>query len=556
YVSTVTETTNREPHTMIMNMIRDRKRLSHLFTLFAGVLLLLAACGEGAATPTAVVEGPEDAVQPTEAIEATDTVEPTEPAPSATPEPEETEAATEEPATATAEATEPAEEPTAEADDPTPEGREWAVDLELVADGFTAPLAIVPVDDGSGRHLVMDQTGLIYVLDEEGQVLDTPFLDVRERLVTLDEGYDERGLLGLALHPQYAENGRFFVYYSAPLRDEAPQEWNHTSHVSEFQVSADDENVADPGSERILMQIDQPQGNHDGGQIAFGPDGYLYIPLGDGGGANDTGEGHVEDWYEFNDGGNAQAPENLLGSILRIDVDDEGEEGQPYAIPQDNPFVEDEEVLDETWAYGFRNPFGISFDMEGDNELFVGDAGQDRWEEVSIVEAGGNYGWNVKEGTHCFDAANPGQDLEECPGETPDGQPLIDPVIEYLNGNQEGGLGLVVIGGNVYRGSALPNFVGNYFFGDWSTSFGEPDGTLLLALPPDTDDEQAQGETWPIQEVTIANAGDGRLNEYLLSFGQDLDGELFLLTSETPGPTGDTGKVYKIVHRGVAPDLD
>ncbi|MFW6183630.1 MAG: PQQ-dependent sugar dehydrogenase [Chloroflexota bacterium] len=541
---------------MIMNMIRDRKRLSHLFTLFAGVLLLLAACGEGAATPTTVVEGPQDAVQPTEAIEATDTVEPTEPAPSATPEPEETEAATEEPATATAEATEPAEEPTAEADDPTPEDREWAVDLELVADGFTAPLAIVPVDDGSGRHLVMDQTGLIYVLDEEGQVLDTPFLDVRERLVTLDEGYDERGLLGLALHPQYAENGRFFVYYSAPLRDEAPQEWNHTSHVSEFQVSADDENVADPGSERILMQIDQPQGNHDGGQIAFGPDGYLYIPLGDGGGANDTGEGHVEDWYEFNDGGNAQAPENLLGSILRIDVDDEGEEGQPYAIPQDNPFVEDEEVLDETWAYGFRNPFRISFDMEGDNELFVGDAGQDRWEEVSIVEAGGNYGWNVKEGTHCFDAANPGQDLEECPGETPDGEPLIDPVIEYLNGNQEGGLGLVVIGGNVYRGSALPNFVGNYFFGDWSTSFGEPDGTLLLALPQDTDDEQAQGETWPIQEVTIANAGDGRLNEYLLAFGQDLDGELFLLTSETPGPTGDTGKVYKIVHRGAAPDLD
>ncbi len=515
-------------------------RIPYMLALLTIALLLLAACGgDGQEEPTLAPEAglPTEAVEPTQVAEPTAEEQPTEIA-------EPTEAA---------EATEPVAEPTEEVAEPeeTAEAEESAgpaeVDLELVAEGLAAPLVFTPIPDDSGRYLIVDQIGVIYVLDADGQLLDTPFLDVRDRMVSLDQGYDERGLLGLALHPDYAENGRFFVYYSAPLRDGAPAGWNHTSHISEFQVSADDANSADAGSERILMQIDQPQVNHNGGQIAFGPDGYLYIPLGDGGGANDTDAGHVEDWYEFNAGGNAQAvTENMLGSILRIDVDNESDGGRPYAIPEDNPFLEREGVAGEIWAYGFRNPYRISFDMGGDNGLFVGDAGQNRWEEVSMVSAGGNYGWNVKEGTHCFDAANPNQDAAECPAETPDGEPLIDPVIEYQNGNQPGGLGLVVVGGNVYRGSTLPQFEGRYIFGDWSSSFGSPLGKLLVATPSETD------ELWPLEQITIANRDDGQLGEYLLSFGQDASGELYVLTTETPGPAGDTGKVYRLVPAGEA----
>jgi glucose/arabinose dehydrogenase len=347
----------------------------------------------------------------------------------------------------------------------------------------------------------------------------------------------------MAFHPAYADNGRFFLYYSAPLRAEAAADWDHTSHLSEFSVSADNPDVADPDSEQILMMVDQPQGNHNAGSIAFGPDGYLYIPLGDGGAADDVGTGHVEDWYETNAGGNGQdLAQNLLGSILRIDVDNEGTDGRAYAIPSDNPFA-DQAGAEEIWAIGFRNPYRMSFDMAGDQALFVGDAGQNLWEEVSIVEAGGNYGWNVKEGTHCFSTDNPDESLEECPDMDADGRTLIDPIIEYQNANAEGGLGLVVIGGNVYRGSALPEWDGYYIFGDWSTSFGEAaDGTLLLATPPD-----AAGGLWPVQELMVAGSDNGRLNEYLLSFGQDSSGEVYILTTETAGPTGNTGKVYKIV---------
>jgi glucose/arabinose dehydrogenase len=389
---------------------------------------------------------------------------------------------------------------------------------------------------------VIDQVGQIHIITADGEVLAEPFLDIQDRLVTLDEGYDERGLLGMAFHPEYADNGRFFIYYSAPLRAEAPQGWDHTSHLSAFTVSPDNPDVADPASEEIIMQVDQPQGNHNAGSITFGPDGYLYVPLGDGGAADDVGTGHVADWYEANEGGNGQdLAQNLLGSILRIDVDTEGANGEAYAIPADNPFV-DQAGAEEVWAIGFRNPYRMSFDMGGDEALFVGDAGQNLWEEVSIVEAGGNYGWNVKEGAHCFSTANPDQSLEECPDTDADGRSLIDPIIEYQNGNAQGGLGLVVIGGNVYRGSALPEWDGWYIFGDWSTGFGQPDGTLLVATPPET-----EGEMWMWQELTVAGSENGRLNEYLLSFGQDNEGEVYVLTTETAGPTGNTGKVYRIV---------
>jgi glucose/arabinose dehydrogenase len=394
--------------------------------------------------------------------------------------------------------------------------------------------------DGSGRLFIADQIGLIRVVTAEGELLDEPFLDIRDRMVALNPGYDERGLLGLAFSPDYAENGLFAVYYSAPLAADGPQGWNHTSQLSWFAVTEEDPNVANPDSEQTILRVDQPQGNHNGGEIAFGPDGYLYVGLGDGGGANDVGTGHVEDWYDANRGGNGQdISQNMLGSILRLDVETPG----PYLIPDDNPFSgEGASRLPEIWAYGLRNPWRFSFDTGGEQELFVADVGQNLWEEVDIVTQGGNYGWNVKEGAHCFSPATPNQPPTACPGTDPEGDPLIDPIIEYQNGNAPGGLGLAVVGGYVYRGDALPAFGGRYVFGDWSTSFTAPNGTLFVAAPPESD-----GEGWSFQELEIVTREDGRLGAFLLAFGQDAEKELYVLTSGVSGPSGSTGKVWRLV---------
>jgi glucose/arabinose dehydrogenase len=405
--------------------------------------------------------------------------------------------------------------------------------LELVAEGFSAPLGIVSARDGSGRLYIFDQVGTISILNSDGELMSEHFLDVRDRMTGLSAGYDERGLLGLAFHPEYAENGRFYVYYSAPSRPDGPPGWNHTSHISEFQVLEDNPDRADPQSERIILQIDQPQSNHNAGQILFGPDGYLYIPLGDGGGAHDTGPGHPGL-------GHGQDITTLLGSILRIDVDG----GDPYSVPPDNPLIEGE-GLDEIFAYGFRNPYRVTFDSGGNNELFAADAGQNLWEEVSIVQPGGNYGWNIKEGTHCFDPSNPTQPPAQCSDSGPRGEPLIDPVIEYANFNAPGGgIGLVVIGGYVYRGETIPDLQGRYIFGDWSTSFRTGNGILLAAYPPDV------GEgLWEIDEIRL-DTPDGRLGAFLLSFGQDDQNELYVLVSDNAGPAETTGRVYKLSPSG------
>lgn len=424
------------------------------------------------------------------------------------------------------------------------------VGLERVAGGLTAPVTLAQPPDGSGRLFVVEQVGRIQIVRPDGTMPDEPFLDIQDRLVTLNSGYDERGLLGLAFHPDYADNGRFFVYYSAPLRDEAPDDYDHTSHISEFVVSGEDANQADDTSERILMVVDQPQGNHNAGTLTFGPtDGYLYISLGDGGGAHDTGVGHVDDWYATNTGGNGQdITDNLLGSILRIDVDGT-DEGLEYAVPADNPFAETD-GLDEIFAYGFRNPYRMSFDMGGDNGLLAGDAGQNLWEEVSLVEAGGNYGWNVKEGTHCFNTDNPDVERTDCPdavgaGHPREGDPLIDPVIEYPNAGQANGVGLVVVGGYVYRGNSIPEFEGRYLFGDWSSDFEAPEGQLFIATPGDTG-------LWEFETLRIANPdhADGTLGYFVLGFGQDLTGEVYALVSESPNPTPETGEVYLLVPPG------
>lgn len=411
-----------------------------------------------------------------------------------------------------------------------------ALSLDLVAEGLTQPVTLTESPDGTGRLFVVDQSGVIRIIDGSGELLAEPFLDVRANLVALSPGFDERGLLGLAFHPDYASNGRFYIYYSAPPRLPG---YNNTSTIAEYEVSADPD-VADPSSERILLEIDQPQFNHNAGTLQFGPaDGYLYISVGDGGGAHDVGFGHVEDWYAVNDGGNGQdITENLLGNILRIDVDG----GMPYGIPADNPFV-GEPGLDEIWAFGLRNPYRFSFDQGGSHMLLAGDAGQHLYEEVSVIERGGNYGWNVKEGLVCFSTDHPEEPLDDCPDIDPDGRPLIDPVIAYPNAAQPGGLGVVVIGGHVYRGDDVPQLRGRYIFGDFSRSFFPPDGVVFMAKP------RASG-LWHIQELSFPARG-GSLGEYLLGFGQDADGEVYVLTSETTGPVGTSGRVYRLARPGL-----
>jgi glucose/arabinose dehydrogenase len=406
-----------------------------------------------------------------------------------------------------------------------------SIGLSLMAENLASPVALVEAPDGTGRLFILEQGGFIRILLPNGTLLPEPFLDLQSRLVLVDN-LGERGLLGLAFHPDFAVNGRIFVYYSAPLRAGGPAGFDHTSHISEFLVVPPGANRADAGSERIVLQVDQPQGNHNAGTVVFGPDGFLYISLGDGGGANDVGPGHVEDWYAVNEGGNGQATQNLLGSILRIDVDG----GIPYGIPPQNPFVGLPFLgRPEIFAYGFRNPYRISFDMGGANQLFAGDAGQVLREEVSIVVRGGNYGWNVKEGTICFSTANPSVPLGNCPALDPQGNALIDPIIEFVNSNQPGGLGNAVIGGHVYRGAAFPELFGLYIFGSLSTA-GESGGSILMAEPA------SQG-LWPFEAPVISTTPDGRLGRLVLGFGQDLNGEIYVLT--TGG--GNTGQVFKIV---------
>jgi len=430
-------------------------------------------------------------------------------------------------------------------------GDPFSVGLKLVADGLTSPVAIVSANDGTGRLFIVDQVGLVRVLTSDGTLLPTPFLDLRSKIVPLSPGYDERGLLGLAFHPQYASNGRFFVYYSAPRR--AGTAFNNLATFAEYHVSGDP-NRADPASERVFLTLDDPQSNHNGGTIAFGPDGYLYMSIGDGGGANDCSPSappalrgtHVADWYhaflcpDGQENGNGQDVEhNLFGNILRIDVNGP----LPYGIPADNPFV-GKPGLDEIYAYGFRNPYRFSFDMGGELGLLVGDAGQGRWEEVSQVVKGGNYGWNVKEGSHCFNATSSTQEPASCPSVVESGvragDRLIDPVIEYANAAQPGGLGVVVVGGVVYRGRNLPQLRGRYVFGDWSRSFTTPDGTLFAATP------RGAGP-WVIQELRITTSASGRIEHKVLGFGQDPQGEVYVGVTKNTGPTGSTGKVYKLV---------
>ena len=404
------------------------------------------------------------------------------------------------------------------------------VKLEPVAEGLVHPLVMAWPDDGTKRRFITEQTGGIWIQMPNGKMSARPFLDLAGKIVALDREFDERGLLGLAFHPKYKENGKFYVAYSAPKRADAPRpvrlHWNHTMHISEFHVSKSNPNEANLASERIILQIDEPQFNHNGGALEFGPDGYLYISVGDGGFANDKAIGHHPTK------GNGQDTSVLLGKILRIDVNS----GDPYAIPSDNPFVGQKDVRPEIWAYGFRNPWRISFDIGGSRQLFAADVGQDAFEEVDIVTKGGNYGWNIMEGNHCFNPDEPGIPPASC-----NRSGLILPIVEYPNfKTQKDAKGISITGGYVYRGKAIPGLQGAYVFGDWSAAFFAPEGQLFMARAP-----QSGSGPWTMENLAATNMSP--LNLYVLSFAQDPDGEIYVMTSANTAPTRANDRIYKLV---------
>ena len=424
------------------------------------------------------------------------------------------------------------------------------MDLKLIMDNLVAPVALAEAPDDSRRLFVADQVGKIWIIDKDGKKMPQPFIDISSKMVTLQPFYDERGLLGLAFHPNYKDNHKFYLFYIAPPPAGGPTEqtgntglpmtWNNTVRISEFKASASNPDQADMGSERVILEEPHPQFNHNGGTIAFGPDGYLYISIGDGGNKNDIGPGHVEDWYKTNAGGNAQDVEkNLLGNILRININTSNKD-RNYGIPQDNPFV-GKKGRNEIYAYGFRNPYRFSFDMGGSRRLFSGDAGQSLYEEIDVVTKGGNYGWNIKEGTHCFNAADEFTELSSCPDKDPFGNPLIDPVIELKNyANPKGGLTVAIVGGNVYRGSKLPQLQGKYIFGSLSADDEKAEGQLFVSTPG------GGSGLWAFEKLSLKSYPDN-LGLYVKSFGQDLSGEIYVLASGEIGPQGAAGKVFKLV---------
>ncbi len=335
---------------------------------------------------------------------------------------------------------------------PASEQYQWS----LMVSGLEKPVGLVHAGDGTGRLFIIEQRGVIQIV-QNNALLTTPFLDIRDRV---NDRSSEQGLLGLAFSPDYAQNGYFFINYTNARGDTV---------IARYRVSADP-NIADPASEEIVLTIEQPYGNHNGGHLAFGPDGYLYIGTGDGGSANDPA-------------GNAQNLSTLLGKMLRLDVAD-----FPYTIPSDNPFG------DEIWAYGLRNPWRYSFDrLTGD--LYIGDVGQNQWEEITFMAydapGGANLGWDVMEASHPFE------------GTAPEGIPLIAPVAEYDHSE-----GCSVTGGFVYRG-AMSAWQGVYLYGDYCS--GRVWGLL----------HNADG-SW-------TNAWLFESGANISSFGEDESGEIYLI---------------------------
>ena len=357
---------------------------------------------------------------------------------------------------------------------------------ELVVEGLKQPVHMTAPPQELDRMFVVEQAGAIRVI-HNGKILSKPFLDIRDRV----RSGGERGLLSLAFHPDYAVNRRFFVYYTDRTGDLI---------ISEF-LTSDDPDKADSSTERPLLVIDhRKHANHNGGQLAFGPDHFLYIGPGDGGSAGDP-DNHGQDLRV------------LLGKLLRIDVD-KREDGKPYGIPPSNPFVKKKTAAPEIWAYGLRNPWRFSFDR-GTGDLYIADVGQYEWEEVDVQHAsshgGENYGWRYMEGLHCF---NP---PVKCPTEG-----LTSPVLEYPTAPPG-----AITGGFVYRGCRMPDLHGTYFYSDYIKGFVR---TFVL------EDGRATKFQDVTRELTSSSAGKHQLS----SFGEDGRGELYLVEHLR-------GEIYRVV---------
>ena len=370
------------------------------------------------------------------------------------------------------------------------------IKLVLIASHLNSPVALEAPKDGSNRLFICEQTGKIKII-KKGKVSGTPFLDISNKLSRLNKNYSEKGLLGLAFHPAYKSNGRFFIYFSGPSNASGS---DHKSIIAEYKVSSNPD-VADASSYKVIMEIEQPESNHNGGQLAFGPDGFLYIGIGDGGGAGDR-HGKI---------GNGQNLNTHLGKILRIDVDSKS----PYAIPKDNPFVNKPNIKPEIWAYGLRNPWRFSFDRQT-GKLYCADVGQDKWEEINIIEKGKNYGWRIMEGNHCYE-----------PSTGCDQKGLTLPVAEYDHRPL-----ISITGGYVYRGKNVPSLNGKYIFADWS-------GPVFYI-----------NTTAGRQEIVNLNIQGKPGNETdtdINSFGEDERGEVYILTQESTGTDETNGAVYLIM---------
>jgi glucose/arabinose dehydrogenase len=422
------------------------------------------------------------------------------------------------------------------------------IGLQSVMAGLVAPVAAASAPGDPGHLYVADQVGQVWRVALTGPAQDSPsdlFLDVKALLVQLNN-YDERGLLGLAFHPGFQSNGLFYTFTSQPVKGTADfstitagMTANCQSVITEWRVQrpGDAASPVDLGSARELMRIDKPQANHNGGALVFGPDRMLYVSLGDGGSSDDQDAGHARI-------GNAQslADGNVLGKILRIDPLGRNAANGKYGIPPDNPLL-GKIGAGEIYAYGFRNPFRMSFAPDG--RLFAGDVGQNSIEEVDVVTAGGNYGWRAKEGSFLFDvggASTPddpdgdrGFVWANRPGTTAG---MIDPIAQYdhADGPDLPETRVAVIGGYVYRGTGVPPLAGRYVFGDYAGEDSPtPDGHLFTL-----------GAGNQVENLVAANRDPFDLA--VLGFAEDQAGELYVLANGTGTTGGTTGVVMKIVR--------
>jgi glucose/arabinose dehydrogenase len=365
---------------------------------------------------------------------------------------------------------------------------------------FKRPIYLTYTPDGTGRLAVISEYGTVLIFPNDASAEEAKELININHKVVYNDNQNEEGLLGLAFHPNFKKNGQFFLYYTTTA---AP----HTGVLSRFHISKDDPNHADPDSEEeIFRSPSKEYWNHNGGTIIFGPDGYLYLALGDGGLANDP-HAHGQDLS------------TVLGKILRIDVDHHLP-GKQYSIPKDNPFVDREGAAGEIWAFGLRNVWRMSFDRQT-NKLWAGDVGQDYWEEVDIITRGGNYGWNQREGLHPLapvpNSPKPGPPPANQVGE------FIDPIFEYHHD-----IGKCIVGGHVYRGKQVPELYGAYLFADYVTG-------RVYALWYDADAARVT-KVQPIDPPAAASNGMAGMftfgfnGQSVFSFGEDADGEVYFTT--------------------------